>query len=704
MASQDARLSNNRRADFKQHQSEMTNKIDTVLKAITDRIAGTLPSDTVKNLKLGTHPVLSARSYPIIDPQCSSYPSTSINAIKAHFNDAIVEPQQPEEPEPTLEDEFKDLHLNLLVLEVLAHAPIYNAILDKYVESLELGKNWSAFVQGETPAKMGDPGLFTLPCRSGDSKPFDTLTDHISGLANGTKSYPVGIVKDAEVHIGKLKLLNDFYVLDMKKDTETPLLVGRGFLATANAVIDCRMAKIAVGEGITRKDFLDCHLPREWEISRDAELNPFKDTLVFRRMVEFLGAIPINIKCNMWESEDLIKKPINWDKPPKNGDGAWHAKIRLIDPDGEEFTKTLQSIPTTRKLSKSESSDPDLNGAKIFDLIRGIGSRADNYVKVIKYMKKVLYDLTKVNTETRDFMEELEKLKCSGDDVKSVIFLNNLMRYFSFGRHLDELHVTWAHLEKKRTRLRTNTKTLEDLCSQSLETASQAIHDAVTTHQVTASHHFMTASARTDSNADLEDSSYDGVLENQLLSASLLICLGKRDCVERIPSGNNSPSDNRPNLEETLGKYLEESCKRQDIFDEWMKRFRENTNKNLMRHNFAIKGLEENVMRVAQAVTNYNKLNKDKIVKKIGENDGSPQETPTMEPRAFAEKAMQLPRKFPELVSEKTKNKEVSVVKMNVDVCCLHNELPVPPQNPFISSREEGPNDGIMVMYVIARF
>ncbi|GKF20646.1 hypothetical protein Tco_0069284, partial [Tanacetum coccineum] len=117
-----------------------------------------------------------------------------------------------------------------------------------------------------------------------------------------------------EVHIWKLKLLNDFYVIDVKKDPETPLLVGRGFLATANAVIDCRMAKIAVGKGITRsvfrvkgvdlgpssdrvgartpyyarKDFLDCHLPGEWEIARDVELNPFKDILVFRRMVEFL--------------------------------------------------------------------------------------------------------------------------------------------------------------------------------------------------------------------------------------------------------------------------------------------------------------------------------------------------------------------------------------------------------------------------------
>ncbi|GKA41412.1 hypothetical protein Tco_0734005 [Tanacetum coccineum] len=117
MASQDARLTKFE-ADFKQQQSEMTNKIDTVLKAITDRIAGALPSDTVKNPKLSTSPVLSARSYSTIDPQCSSHPSTSINAIKAHSKEANIsqtsllrpgmeiKTQQLEEPEPTLEDEF----------------------------------------------------------------------------------------------------------------------------------------------------------------------------------------------------------------------------------------------------------------------------------------------------------------------------------------------------------------------------------------------------------------------------------------------------------------------------------------------------------------------------------------------------------------------------------------------------------------------
>ncbi|GKA65720.1 hypothetical protein Tco_0765427 [Tanacetum coccineum] len=48
MASQDARLFKFE-ADFKLQQSEMTNKIDTVLKAITGRMAGALPNDTEGN-------------------------------------------------------------------------------------------------------------------------------------------------------------------------------------------------------------------------------------------------------------------------------------------------------------------------------------------------------------------------------------------------------------------------------------------------------------------------------------------------------------------------------------------------------------------------------------------------------------------------------------------------------------------------------
>ncbi|GKE98690.1 hypothetical protein Tco_0022041 [Tanacetum coccineum] len=183
MASQDARLSKFE-ADYKQQQSKMTNKIDTFLKAINDRMMGALP---------------------------------------------------------------KDLHLKLPVLKVLAHAPMYNEILDKYVESLEL-----------------------------DGR--------------------------------------------------------RGFLATASAVIDCvgdvpywttlgkqesyepRPSMDGIGARppyYAKKDFMYYHISGEWEITRDAEINPFKDVLVFRKMVEFLGTIPINLNGNMWESEELIEKKID---------------------------------------------------------------------------------------------------------------------------------------------------------------------------------------------------------------------------------------------------------------------------------------------------------------------------------------------------------------------------------------------------------
>ncbi|GJU43042.1 MAK10-like protein [Tanacetum coccineum] len=359
MASQDTRLSKFE-ADFKQQQGEMTNKIDTIMKAINDRMTGTLPSDMVKNPELNvksTSLVLSTRSYPMKDPQFLPHSLNLINAIKPCARPTRNLPKdqlqminkigtsKPREPEKSLKDEFKDLHLNLPVLNL------------------------------------------------GDSKPFDTLadlgscvnlislyifkklkiglleeTDHVFGLLDITKSYLVGIVKNVEVQIGRQKLLDDFYVIDIDKDLTTLLLVGRGFLATANAVIDYRNAKIAVAEGVTsldgigarppyyaKKDFTDYHLPVEWEITRDAKLNPFKDVLVFRRMVEFLGVIPINLKGNIWESEDLIENKIDWNKPPKGGDGAWNAKIRLIDLDEEEFTKTFQSIPTTRKLFEKEN-------------------------------------------------------------------------------------------------------------------------------------------------------------------------------------------------------------------------------------------------------------------------------------------------------------------------------------------------------------
>ncbi|GJU47296.1 putative reverse transcriptase domain-containing protein [Tanacetum coccineum] len=106
-------------------------------------------------------------------------------------------------------------------------------------------------------------------------------------------------------------------------------------------------------------------------------------------------------------------------------------------------------------------------------------------------------------------LKRLEKIKERQEYSQEVRNTDEL--YLAFGRHLKEIHVTWDYLEKKWTRLRTNTKTLQNLKPQRLETASPFIHDAITLHLVMASQHFLTTSARADSTQIKKIQIYDGI-------------------------------------------------------------------------------------------------------------------------------------------------------------------------------------------------
>ncbi|GJR58546.1 hypothetical protein Tco_1500708 [Tanacetum coccineum] len=78
----------------------------------------------------------------------------------------------------------------------------------------------------------------------------------------------------------------------------------------------------------------------------------------------------------------------------------------------------------------------------------------------------------------RDGAYKLETLSGSPDDRTwngwNLRKFYMLMRFLALGWLLEEIYVTWAHLEKKRTKLRTYTKSLEDFFIQCVKTASQA--------------------------------------------------------------------------------------------------------------------------------------------------------------------------------------------------------------------------------------
>ncbi|GJR15198.1 MAK10-like protein [Tanacetum coccineum] len=85
----DARLSKFE-ADFKQQQSEMTNKIDTVLKAITDRIAGALPSDTQQSDSHDDEPAESEEEEKDSPEKTNTNPSASPDPSVSFITEKIV--------------------------------------------------------------------------------------------------------------------------------------------------------------------------------------------------------------------------------------------------------------------------------------------------------------------------------------------------------------------------------------------------------------------------------------------------------------------------------------------------------------------------------------------------------------------------------------------------------------------------------------
>jgi len=57
-------------------------------------------------------------------------------------------------------------------------------------------------------------------------------------LADRSIKYPWWVIEDILVKVYKLYLSADFIILDIEKDREVPIILGRPFLATSNILID----------------------------------------------------------------------------------------------------------------------------------------------------------------------------------------------------------------------------------------------------------------------------------------------------------------------------------------------------------------------------------------------------------------------------------------------------------------------------------
>ncbi|GJR46568.1 reverse transcriptase domain-containing protein [Tanacetum coccineum] len=229
--------------------------------------SGLLPSNTVANPK-GDLKAITTRSV----------------QIQAPFDEPIVAPKpKPFIPYPSRANKqklrekddnlsskfvkiFRELHFELSFADDLLHMPkfasMFKSLLNNKEKLFDLAKtpvneNCSAVILKKLPEKLGDPGMFLIPCDFLEiveclaladlgasinlmplsiwkklSLPELTPTRMILELADRSTTSPYGIAKDVFVKLGKFHFPADFIVVDYFIDPRVPLILGRPFLRT----------------------------------------------------------------------------------------------------------------------------------------------------------------------------------------------------------------------------------------------------------------------------------------------------------------------------------------------------------------------------------------------------------------------------------------------------------------------------------------
>ncbi|ERN04751.1 hypothetical protein AMTR_s03469p00001530 [Amborella trichopoda] len=180
-----------------------------------------------------------------------------------------------------------EVKVNLPLLHVIKQVPAYAKVIKDLCtikrkhhvkKTAFLAEQASAVIDCKTPLKYKDPGCPTISCQIGEQEFGQALLDLgasvnlmpysiylqlglgelkptsvVLQLADRSVKKPRGIVEDVLIQIDKFYYPVDFLILDTQSEvnleSKIPIILGRPFLATANALINCRngLMKISFG-------------------------------------------------------------------------------------------------------------------------------------------------------------------------------------------------------------------------------------------------------------------------------------------------------------------------------------------------------------------------------------------------------------------------------------------------------------------------
>ncbi|XP_070023151.1 uncharacterized protein [Nicotiana sylvestris] len=191
-----------------------------------------------------------------------------------------------EEPVVEIEYDKEKSQVNIPLIEALKEMPGYAKMMKDLMSrkfdfqdlaTVTLTQTCSAVVTRPIAEKLSDPGSFTIPCTIGNFAFAKALCDlgasinlmplaiykrlgigrarptsMLLQLADRTVKRPFGILDDVLIQVGKFVFPADFVILDCKVDEEILIILGRPFLATGRALIDCETGS-SKGDSMMRK-------------------------------------------------------------------------------------------------------------------------------------------------------------------------------------------------------------------------------------------------------------------------------------------------------------------------------------------------------------------------------------------------------------------------------------------------------------------
>ncbi|GJX79526.1 reverse transcriptase domain-containing protein [Tanacetum coccineum] len=139
-------------------------------------------------------------------------------------------------------DMIRVVRINIHLVDILAGMPNYGKFLKDLISNKHkieqisaafLSDESSAMIQNKVSPKLGDLGSFLIP-------------------SNFNKTFSCNALADL---VGKFTFLADFVILEMKEDSKVPLILGRPFLHTNDAVIRVKQKQLNLGVGTERMIF-----------------------------------------------------------------------------------------------------------------------------------------------------------------------------------------------------------------------------------------------------------------------------------------------------------------------------------------------------------------------------------------------------------------------------------------------------------------